>query len=411
MNREITRDRQLPVSNEVAADLKRRQNAETARLADPPRPGDTFLSHRTAAFPVEWLMVEDDEDGRVLVVPLDDHPFAGSRDLELPARSLGGAVVLRCDLDAWLDAESLEPELRTGALSAAELEQVRRKRRAIEEDALEPTLLEEEVDGDPEYRRWRDGTLWPALAALIGSAEPLEPEERDGPTVAAVPIDGPPAAQGRRRWLLLAAAAALAAIALPTAWQLHRLSQEVSHRQARIAELEKERRALEDRLAASESGRESPTNEGSFEAALQEAQETSARALDKLKAQLEARLRRALVNSIEVNPLRLVLARMDRTRAASGEAQEISLGDAHRLMLSLKVEDPTPYPRYRLRVVEKAGEEIWRTDELVKVGDGWLHLELPIELFEAEEYELLIYGLGSDSPELLEERYTVKFER
>ncbi len=74
--------------------------------------------------------------------------------------------------------------------------------------------------------------------------------------------------------------------------------------------------------------------------------------------------------------------------------------------------DPAPYPHYRLLIIEKAGgEELWRTDELAKLGGRWLRLDLPADLFEAGEYELLIYGLGADEPQLLRERYAVKLER
>ena len=111
------KERQLDATVAVAAVLDARRAALAVRAPEPPRPGDVFLSRRTAEYPVEWMVV-DAEDVRVRVVVLDDHPYVGSRDLELPARSLGGAGVLRCDLDAWVDASELEAELRTGALSS-----------------------------------------------------------------------------------------------------------------------------------------------------------------------------------------------------------------------------------------------------------------------------------------------------
>ncbi len=103
MNDNLTRERQLAATVRAGGELNSRQ----ARLAErrfEPRPGDVFLSRRTAEYPVEWLMIEEDAAGRARVVPVDEHPYAGSRDLELAPESLGGAGVVRCDLGVWLDA-------------------------------------------------------------------------------------------------------------------------------------------------------------------------------------------------------------------------------------------------------------------------------------------------------------------
>ena len=80
MIREKTRQRQRGATFEVAEKLSERRAAMAARAPEPPRAGDIFLSSRTAGFPVEWLVVDQADDGRVRVMPLDDHPFVGSRD-------------------------------------------------------------------------------------------------------------------------------------------------------------------------------------------------------------------------------------------------------------------------------------------------------------------------------------------
>ncbi len=391
MRDNIEHQRQLAATVEAAAELNARRAAGPERAAEPPRPGEVFLSRRTADFPVEWLIIEADGDGGARVVPVDEHPYAGSRDLELSPVSLGGAGVVRCDLDAELDASVLEPELRTATLTETELDRVRRKCRAIAGETLEPSLLEEVVDGDPEYHRWRAGTLRPALDALTGRIRDTAPR--------------------RRRWLpavALAAAAVLLALALPLGWQSYqRLDQ-------RIAELEKERQGLETRLATAEAERQRSSAEaGRLEAALAGAVDAAAaarRALAEQQRHFDARLRRAFDVSVAVNVPAFVL-RPSGTRSVAREPVPIDPGDAARFTLSLMVPDPDPYPRYRLRVVEQAGAEVWRTDDLVKLGGKWLRLDLPAELFEAGEYQLLIYGLGPDGPRLLDERYTVKLER
>ncbi len=399
MNREITRDRQPMATAEVAAELRSREAPLTLREPAPPRPGDVFLSRRTAELPVEWLVL-DAEAGRVRVVVLDDHPYAGSRDLELPSRSLGGAAVLRCDLDAWVDASELEAELRTGVLATSVVEDVRRKRRAIDEETLEASLLEEEVDGDPAYRQWREDTLRRALEALTGVEE----------SVAPVPVTEASSGWGRWYPVLIAAAAILV---LAAGWQIRRLSRQLDHARKQAVELQKERRTLEERLASSEAEREASTSEvGRVETALREVREASERALAEQTERWEARLRRAFDESVVVNVPSFVLGRQARTRAGRGQAEVIEPGGARRLTLSLEVVDPSPFPRYRLRVVEKvSGEEVWRTDELVKVSSKWLRLDLPTDLFEAREYELRLYGLGAASATPLEECYTVRFER
>ena len=89
MYQEITRERQLAATVDLAVELREREASLTPRRSEPPRAGDTFVSRRTADYPVEWLVVDDTEDGGVQVVPVDHHPFVGSRDLALPERSPG----------------------------------------------------------------------------------------------------------------------------------------------------------------------------------------------------------------------------------------------------------------------------------------------------------------------------------
>ena len=394
MNDNPMRERQLAATVAAAAAIDARQSARAE--PGPPRPGDVFLSRRTDEYPVEWLMVEDNEANRARVVPVDEHPYVGSRDLELAPESLGGAGVVRCDLDAWIDAAELEPELRTGAVTELELGRVRRKRRAIEDGTLEPSLLEEVVDGDPEYSRWRDGTLRPALDALTSR---MREAHRTAPR--------------RRWWLSAVAAAAFLALAVPLGWHAYQLSQQLGREQGRVAELEAERQTLEARLEAAEADRQSSEREvGRLETALNQAAENAKRTLAEQQERFDARLRSAFDDSVVVNVPSFVLGKMARTRSFQGEAEVIDTGSARRFTLSLEVPDPEPYPRYRLRIVDQAdGGEVWQTDQLVKVGGKWLRLDLPADLFAAGEYELLIYGLGSNGPTLLDERYAVKIER
>ncbi len=401
MNEKSLRE-QLAATVSAAAALNGRQSELTARVSVGPRPGDVFLSRRTADYPVQWLMIEKSaSDARV--VPLDEHPYAGSRDLELAPESLGGFGVVRCDFDAWLDVSELEPELRTGALGELEVARVRHKRRAIEDETLEPSLLEEVVDGDPQYSRWLDETLRPALDALTGRQR-----ETADTTVASPPVIAPP-----RRWPMAIAAAIFLALTLPLAWQVHRLGGLVERQEGRVATLQDERRSLEEQLAEAESERETSGREvGRLERALSDAADASKRALDEQQERFEARLRRILDERAVINAPSYVLGKLARTRSFRGEAEVIAPGDARRFTLSLEVPDPEPYPRYRLRIVDRSnGDEVWKTDELTKLGGKWLRLDLPTEFLEAGEYDLEIYGLTPEGPKRLKERYAVRFER
>lgn len=133
----------------------------------PPRLGDIFLFAEAGAAPVEWLAVEQDPEDlrRLLVVAVDDNPLIGSRDVEVPPEAGASLGSIRCDLGVWLDGKTLDPELRTGVLALEHVSRVRHKRQAIEAGSSVGSLLEQEVDQDPEYLEWRE-TVAEALTGL-----------------------------------------------------------------------------------------------------------------------------------------------------------------------------------------------------------------------------------------------------
>ncbi len=161
----------------------------------PPRLGDVFLLEETAgAAPVEWVAVEQDAEnlGLLLVVPADDNPFVGSRDVEVPAGAGGGLTSIRCDLGVWLDGRTLDPERRTGVLNLEIVQRVRRKRAEVLGGKRPGSLLEQEVDEDPDYQEWRQ-TLAEAHGFL---------QARSAPEARAVPAS---------RWPTFGSPAAIAA--------------------------------------------------------------------------------------------------------------------------------------------------------------------------------------------------------
>ncbi len=153
----------------------------------PPRPGDTFLFRETSSYGVEWLVVEADLENqrRLLVVPVDDSPLVGSRDVEA-ADACDSPLSIRCASGVWLDAQAFDPELRTGSLQPEVVAEVRQRRNEIKDGTVEGTILEQEVDDDPAYKAWLDEVLGPALATLAkrfeGHSEIETAEARRVPT-------------------------------------------------------------------------------------------------------------------------------------------------------------------------------------------------------------------------------------
>src|SRR5215208_2374559 len=86
------------------------------RQGGSPEPGDLFVLRATADLPVEWALLERGAGGKLLAVPADSGPPAGTADVEIPADAPGGPLSLRCRFSLWLDGALFEPDLRSGVL-------------------------------------------------------------------------------------------------------------------------------------------------------------------------------------------------------------------------------------------------------------------------------------------------------
>ena len=91
---------------------------------------------------------------RVLAVPADTRPLAGSADVEVLAEFPGGPLSLRCRFGVWLDAGLFDPALRSGSLTPDVVAEALQHFRRLESGDLEASPLAEEVDADPEYVDW-----------------------------------------------------------------------------------------------------------------------------------------------------------------------------------------------------------------------------------------------------------------
>ncbi|MEM9598820.1 MAG: hypothetical protein AAGD06_31420 [Acidobacteriota bacterium] len=214
-----------------------------ARASEPLWPGDIFVLPGDAGAQLEWTVLE--RSGQTaLVVPLDDQPFAGSTDLEIPESldsdegTFRGPATLRCGFAVELGAEALADAKRTGRLAPEAIHRARETRRRIASGQPTGTVSSREVDADPEYRAWIEDAVEPARGAL-------DSEEEDLPALTAFSPPKPP----RRRfpsWLAVAAAVLLA-LGAAHLWMSHQRTDLAAQRAevtARAAELDRLERRL-----------------------------------------------------------------------------------------------------------------------------------------------------------------------
>ena len=148
-------------------EARRKQVWTADDVASGPRPGDLFALASTAAFSVEWAILEMDSDrGRVLVVAADLDPRTGIGDVAVAANSACGSLSLRCAFSAWIDVTVCETGRRTGALDADDLERARRKAEEVAAGTVTGSLSESETESEPGYLDLRRG-LDRARAALV----------------------------------------------------------------------------------------------------------------------------------------------------------------------------------------------------------------------------------------------------
>ncbi len=139
----------------------------------PPAPGDLFVLAATGDLPVEWAILDRRPDGKVLAVPGDTNPLAGSADVEVPATASGGPLSLRCRFAAWLDAGRFEPGMRSGELAPGTIAEARQRVHQVESGTLEPSPLAEETDAESEYRDWIREVPERARALALAARPPV----------------------------------------------------------------------------------------------------------------------------------------------------------------------------------------------------------------------------------------------
>ncbi len=147
-----------------------------ARRGDSPGPGDLYLLAETAEQGIEWAVLDGDPDGsRLLVVPADTNPLAGSADVTVPEEASRGPLTLRCAHALWFARGRLESRLRAGALEPEYVARALEKRRLTAAGAL---AGEPRVEDDPEYLGWLADVVEPACEALSSNTGPAAAEPR-----------------------------------------------------------------------------------------------------------------------------------------------------------------------------------------------------------------------------------------
>jgi hypothetical protein len=152
----ITQNERLRQAQARAAQALASSRAESARRTGPPSPGDLYVFRLVSEAALEWLVVLEHPDDRVLllVVPVDDHPLTGTPDVALPREVIHRPLTARCGQGAWLPAGQFRPRLRVGALPEPALRLVRQKVADLARGRISASEAQRGADLDPEYEEW-----------------------------------------------------------------------------------------------------------------------------------------------------------------------------------------------------------------------------------------------------------------
>lgn len=312
-----------------------------------PSPGDVVVSERTANFDVEWAVLarEPERPGQLLAVVADGQPIVGSADIEIPATSPGGPLVLRCRWGGWIDAEVLAPAARTASLDSNDVARARHRQGEVEREAVSGSILALEVDDDPDYRDWVSEILEPAWQCLAGEGQAATIEDRR-PAARPVEAKGTKSRSSRRLWSVSSGPFALAATVLLA------LGGGLFWRQYR---------ELRDLRVGAELAREE------YQSEVEE-------------------LRRG---TYAINPAVTTL------QAVRG-VQDVRLpAGASHVFFFLPLLGSRPAPSYRAELLDAAGESIWASDGL-REDLRELRIGFPATVFSPGEYTLRIEELRED---------------
>lgn len=188
------------------------------------QPGDVLVLPAASHSLVEWIVVEVNlREGRVWIVPGDDRPMLGSRDLAIDAAAMPGISVVRWGLGAWIDMQLLDPLWFVGQMPADIVERVLLERAADSSDSSAASPEEVEAEEDPEYQRWRK-----ELEKIPQGLEATSPPSQTRPQPPADPAASDRGGRNSFQRVRAVAASALLALGLGIwgGWIYHRQEME-----------------------------------------------------------------------------------------------------------------------------------------------------------------------------------------
>jgi hypothetical protein len=308
---------------------------------------------------MEWVVLEvDAASGRILAVPADTSPLAGSADVTVAATDPCGPLTLRCRLYTWLDAAQVWPDCRSGRVEPEVVELSRARVRQLQ-GALPSAVPLEETDLDPEYQDLMAELGHSAAAGSILRSSSVSPAAASG---SAARWRGSP-------WRRPAVAMALSSLSLVLAVALVWQSRE-------NAALRRERDAL--RLGAARVAESLPPG-------------------DPGGAEPSPTSDGALLPPIPNVPW-TVLDPVERVRGRSGQARAIPSAEYFLILLNLG--DTPRHREYQVQIWPAGARAASSTIEGLKPAseDGMLSLAVPGRDLQAGEYRLRLFAAGPPGP-------------
>lgn len=368
-----------------------------------PAVGDLFVIEATAAYGVEWAVVECESEasGDFCVVPADTGSLVGGADVEVTGGSMAGPLVLRCAHALSVPAAVLRPEMRTGQLAPDSLTRVRDRCQQLATGQVQPGGDALEAQADPEYEALERQLLRPATralakaAALVEEPRAREAEEEGAPAIP--PADRVSTFPARAWRQPLAWAATLLLVAsLGFARGFFARGGRVAELQNVVDQQHQEgRRAREQYDAELDAQRHRHT---------QVVAEQEARLGD-----LEERLAEAISGTEPQPPVPMVglpqtwLVPHDRR----GDAQAVQLpAGAQHVLVMLQFEAPASFPEYHLEILDAYDDRIVWRGPVALAGMTELPLVVPRGWLEAGEYQLRLLGKRGAASSLVA-RYTI----
>ena len=160
------KDRLRQETEEVAVGLRRLRDEGEPGSAGTPEVGSLVVSTTTAAWEVQWAVLDRREtEGKLQVAPADAGPLVGRFDLEAAETITDSTVVIRCRKALWVDLQTLREWQKVGSLDADTVARARALARGTGGVPVE-SFVAAEVDESGRYQEWERAVLAPACEAL-----------------------------------------------------------------------------------------------------------------------------------------------------------------------------------------------------------------------------------------------------